>query len=167
MSTKPSLRLALLASKKRSTPAQKREQLRESLWPGSANLIWSRKTNDGFATIPRVLSLVMYLIKQLSPKGDPSVVYLELWARAFDEGIVSITDEHACAFASGYCGNRAVRTLREHVFKLAELGFVKIKPQGNRETAHILILNPLAVCVSLRASKPTRVPEEDRLLGQA
>ena len=140
--------------------AQKREALRESLWPGSAKMIWSRHTSDGFTTIPRVLPLVMHLIKQLSPKGNPAAVYLELWARAYDEMIVAITDEDTSAYAAGYSGTRAVRTWREHVLALAELGFINVKPEGNREIGQILILNPLAVCASLRKKQTGKVPEE-------
>ena len=102
----------------------------------------------------------MHLIKRLSPKGDPSCVYFELWARAFDEGIITIGDESACAYASGYTGNRADRTWREHVFTLAELGFIKVKPRGNREIGHILLLNPLAVCAGHKADTNTDVPDE-------
>ena len=98
--------------KRRKTPDQRREELRESLWPGSSSSIWHRKTNNGFITLPRVVPLVMHLIKELCRKGDPSVVYLELWASGSDEGILTITDENSHAYAAGYAGSRALRTWR-------------------------------------------------------
>lgn len=151
---------AKVGQRKVSKADQRREELRERLWPESANLIWSRKTNDGFITIPRLLPLVMRLIDSLSRKGAPSVVYLDLWTRSFDQGIVTVVDEETFAYSSGYSGTRAVRTWREHVQKLADLGFIKIKPQGNREIAHILILNPLQVCADLYRGKPHVVTDE-------
>jgi hypothetical protein len=141
------------------TPAAKREQLRDNLWPGSDELIWKRSTNKGFTTIPRLLPLVMHLIGELSPKGNPANVYLELWSRGFDEGLVTISDESSCAYAAGYAGNRAVRTWREHIFRLKELGFIDTKKEGNREVAFVLLYNPLLVCARLKASGQ-KVPEE-------
>ena len=156
--TKPQKVLGPKAS--RRTPEKRREELREALWPNSRDLIWSRKANKGFGTIPRVLPLVMLLIKLLCDRGNPCLVYLELWARAFDEGIVTIRDEPACAYASGYTGTRATRTWREHMLKLEELGFIKTKPEGIRGIGHVLLLNPLAVCAQLYREKKQQIPEE-------
>jgi len=100
----------------------------------------------------------MHLIKHLSKKGNPSLVYFELWARAFDEHIITVIDEDASAYACGYVGTRAVRTWREHIFALCELGFIKVAAQGNREIAHILLLNPLSVCADLFQRK--KIPAE-------
>jgi hypothetical protein len=135
--------------------AKKREKLREELWPGSGDELWDRKQEKGFTTIPRLLPLVMHLIDYLTPKGNPSRVYLELWARAFDEHIITVNDEEGLAYASGYTGTRAVRTWREHIFALCELGFIKAAPQGNREIAHVMLLNPIAICVGLHQNKKT------------
>jgi hypothetical protein len=98
------------------------------------------------------------LVNELTPKGDPSGVYVELWARAFDEGLVTINDESEHTYCAGYRGTRAVRTWRERILRLAELGFIEYKPNGNREVGHILLLNPLGVCSLLY--KQGKVPEE-------
>jgi hypothetical protein len=123
--------------------------LRDSLWPHASDVVWSRQTGKGFTSIPRVLPLVMHLIGKLAEKGDPSRVYLDLWARAFDEGLVTVSDENGFAFSSGYTGPRAVRTWREHVQMLEKLGFLWTKEQGNRDIAQILLLNPYKICVKL------------------
>jgi hypothetical protein len=102
----------------------------------------------------------MHLIKRLSPKGDPSIVYFDLWTRAFDEGTIAVTDEEAFAFSSGYSGTRAVRTWREHVQRLHELRFIEIMPEGNREIAHILLVDPLRLCAELYRAKPNLVTQE-------
>src|SRR5258708_8762048 len=93
-----------------ATANERRQELRETLWPNSEGRIWDRKKNDGFITTPRLLPLVMHLIKILAVKGDPSVAYLEIWCRVFDEGLVSVNDENAFAYAAGYSGARAART---------------------------------------------------------
>jgi hypothetical protein len=51
---------------------------------GEANL------DDGWFKAPRTLPLILALIrdKKLTPKGDPTSVYLELLSRQFGDGIV-------------------------------------------------------------------------------
>lgn len=135
----------------KSGPARRRKVLRDALWPGSEGWIWHRSSNQGFTTIPRLLPLVLHLIRRLARKGDPSTVYMDLWARTYDEGIVSIDDEEECAYGSGYTGTRAVRTWREHMLNLVELGFILARRDGNREYGQVLILNPLGVSARLHA----------------
>ncbi len=114
----------------------------------------------GFATVPRLLPWILHLIKMLAGerKGDPSPVYLELWCRDFGQGIITIGDEQECAYASGYASTRALRTWREHMLKLVEMGFILTKKEGIREYGQVLLLNPLAVCAKLNDEK--KVPEE-------
>lgn len=67
-------------------------------------------------------------------------------------------------YACGYVGTRAVRTWREHIFTLRDLGFIKVAAKGNREIANILLLNPLSVCADLmkREKIPRKIPAEWR-----
>jgi hypothetical protein len=154
-----------LSSRRRSSKAdEKRRTLRDQLWPGSANWIWDindRERVVGFATIPRLLPWVLHLIKMLNnggKKGEPSSAYLELWCRDFGQGLVTISDEQECAYASGYASTRALRTWRDHMFKLVEIGFIKTLKEGNREYGQVLLLNPLAVCAKLKQDR--KAPEE-------
>ena len=142
-------------------PGDKRAQLRDRLWPGMSQAFWDRnnKANKGFQTIPKLLPLVMCLINELSSKGDPSSTYLDLWTRAYDEGIASINDEQAAAYSSGYTGARAVRTWHERIDALEELGFIKVKDAGNKKVAHVLILNPIDVVCGMRQKTPEKVPD--------
>lgn len=148
--------------RRKNSADRRRMELREQLWPGSSEWIWDLNDTErvvGFATIPRLLPLVMHLIKQLADgDGDPSPVYLELWCRDFGQGIISISDEQDCAYASGYSSTRAMRTWRGHMLKLVELGFIQTKREGNREYGQVLLLNPLAVCNRLHNEGKT--PEE-------
>ena len=133
---------------------RKRETLRDNLWPGADKWIWNPSDADtvGFATIPRLIPLILHLLKELSGgrSGDPSTVYLDLWCRDFGQGIIPVNDEQEFAFAAGYDGNRAVRTWRERMYSLVELGFILAKQEGNREFGQVLLLNPIAVAAKLR-----------------
>jgi hypothetical protein len=138
--------------KRRKPPGEKREELREELWPGSSEWIWSRQTAAGFVTVPRLLPWILVLIKHVSAgskSADPSPAYVELWMRSYDEGLITITDEEQCAFASGYSSARALRTWIEHMRALVDKGFILAKKDGNREFGQVLLLNPLAVAVGL------------------
>lgn len=143
-------------------PAQRRLDLREALWPRHGERIWDRHKRTGFCTIPRLLPLVMILIRELARKksgvGDPSFVYFDLWTRGFDEGTVSIKDDAECAYTSGYTGTRATRSWRERIELLQELGFIDTKPAHNREHAHVLLFDPINVCAELR--KKRDVPDK-------
>lgn len=139
-----------------NTIDQRQRALRDEFWPDAATWIWDRtdKANvKGYATIPRLLPLIMILIEELSEKGegDARMAYIELWSRARDSQIVSIVDEEEIAFASN-CTNqkRAVRTWKDHIKVLKRLGFILVEADGNREIGHILLLNPLAVAARLQ-----------------
>jgi hypothetical protein len=139
--------------------AQKRRALRDQLWPDADDKVWSRHTGRGFTSVPRLLPHVVHLIDELAgSRGSPGYVYLELWFRAFDEGIVSIDDELKHAYAAGYTGTRALRTWRGHMLVLQELGFIRVKAAGNREIGHVLLVNPILVCQELKDRG--RAPEE-------
>jgi hypothetical protein len=130
--------------------ADARESLRDTLWPDADGKTWHRHRNSGFTTVPRLLGLVLVLIKELSgAAGDASRVYLDLWLRSFDEGFVNVIDDDELAYSSGYKGSRATRSWRERIFQLKELGFIDVKPRGNTEVGYVLIWNPLRVCAKL------------------
>lgn len=133
------------------TASDKRRRLRDSLWPHAEKLIWNRKNEHGFTTLPRTLPLVSTLIKELSPQGDASRVYEELWFRAFDEGFVEITDEEAHAFASGYVTpGRGVRSWRERMEVLIHLGLIRVQPNGSRKYGYVLLKHPDIAVEALR-----------------
>lgn len=144
--------------RKQNGQDKKRTTLRDQLWPGSSHWIWDLRDKDkvkGFATVPRLLPWVMHLIKHLTTGGDPSSAYLELWCRDFGQSIIEISDEQECAYAAGYASTRAVRTWREHMLKLVEMGFIRVQASGNREYGQVLLLHPLAVCRRLHEAGKT------------
>ena len=92
--------------------------------------------------------------------NDPTRVYLDLWCRSWDEGIIEGIDPDAAAFSSGYKGTRATRTWSEHMNELMKLGFIKIAPHGNSAIGHVLLVNPLDVVEELRGRKGIHISEE-------
>jgi hypothetical protein len=143
------------------TAAEKRLRTRDSLWPEASKIVWSRKTDDGYCSLPRTLPLIMTLINILSPKGkgDASRVYQELWFHDFDLGFIDIGDERAHAFAAGYTTpSRGVRSWYERISVLEDLGFIMTKPQGSQRVGYVLLVHPHDVVESLRAKRD--VPED-------
>jgi len=140
---------------------RKQRELRDQLWPEAASWIWDRNDKEnvkGFATIPRLLPLIMILIKELAAKGegDARLAYLELWSRARDNHIISITDEDDIAYASNCIKQkRATRTWADHMKVLERLGFILIAPDGHHDIGHVLLLNPLAVAARLHKEQKT------------
>jgi len=134
------------------TAEQKRVNLREQIFPGCAGELWNRKQVNGFTTIPRTLNLIMTLIDQLTDrkKGhDLSRTYFELWCRAYDDYFIEVSDADAFAFAAGYVTR--VRSWEERISVLAELGFVKVAPNGNKKQGYILLVDPHRVVKQLKA----------------
>ena len=139
-----------------ATTRKRRQRIRDELWPGADNLTYHHKKEDGFFTSPRTLPMVARLAKILSDRIDPSQVYLELWARSFDPpGFVEIVDEEECANAAGFFGGggRSIRSWRERVRRLEELGFIRVGAKGSRKYAYVLILHPHKVVRSLREER--------------
>jgi hypothetical protein len=132
----------------------RRADIIDRLWPGEREHLWHRTSEDGFTTVPRTLSLIMSLIEELGNGKDASRVYFDLWCRQMDDSFVEVTDEEAFAFSCGYStAGRNVRTWRERVELLADLGFLDIQPNGSKKFGYILVKHPYAVVVQLHANR--------------
>jgi len=120
---------------------------REKLWPGVTNAqLWNRKEREGFATIPRLMPLMMSIMDDLAGKGTPvGQTYLEMWCRLRDESFLTLNMHEEMAFHAGFSGQRAVRTWRERVRRLAELGFIDVKPGPTGDLSYALFWNPYHV----------------------
>jgi len=105
-------------------------------------LLWRRKSNDGFTTVPRPLSIAMQAIDETS-KGVPAGHSLFcLWARAPDNPLVIVENPATFAAETGFGGERATDTWRKRMRRLRELGFIRTKPGPSGEFHFILLLNP-------------------------
>lgn len=120
-------------------------------------LLWRRKSNDGFTTVPRTLPIAMQAIDDTS-KGAPAGHSLFcLWARAPDNPLVTVENPATFAAEAGFTGERAVDTWRKRMRRLRELGFVRTKKGASGEFHFILLLNPNIAVEVMRANGQVQV----------
>ena len=75
-----------------------------------------------------------------------------------DDSFVEVTDEETFAYSSGYSTpGRNVRSWRERMDILQNLGFVSVKPNGSRKYGYILLFHPHNVIKKLR--EQSKIPE--------
>jgi hypothetical protein len=139
--------MALPVRGKTRTILKRQLDTRQKLWPGIENdRLWYRRDRDGFASVPRTMPLMMNIMDDLSGKGFPvGQTYLEMWCRLFDECFLTLNRPEELAFHSGFFGQRAVRTWRERVRRLANLKFIDIKSGPMGELSYALFWNPYHV----------------------
>jgi hypothetical protein len=138
----------------------RRRRLREEKWKGAASFVWDRADERGFVTIPRTLPLLASLIKHLSAKNDASRVYLDLWGRVYDQGVVEVHDEKQFAMSAGYPDNsRNVRSWQERMAELEKLGFILTEPSAARKYGFVLVLHPHAVVELMHRQDASRIPD--------
>jgi len=128
-------------------------ELRERLWPDlDVSLLWNRKKEVGFTTIPRTLSYIMNMMDDLNKNKPLSKVYFALWCRAFDEMMVNVKNEAELANEAGFSGQRAIITWRERMKALVELGFIKAKEGATGKFSYVLLVDPHRVIEELYQS---------------
>lgn len=109
-------------------------------------MLWSWKSRKGFVPVPRLMPLMMGIMDDLSGKGFPvGQTYLEMWSRLYDELFLTLNRPEEMAFHAGFTGQRALRTWKDRVKRLAELGFVDVKPGPLGELSYVIFLNPYHV----------------------
>lgn len=120
---------------------------RKKLWPEvTPRMLWDRKASDGFVTVPRVMPLMMSIMDDLSGKGFPvGQTYFEMWCRLFDELFLTLNRPEEMAFHAGFSGQRALRTWRDRVKRLADLGFIGLKEGPLGECSYAVFFNPYHV----------------------
>lgn len=141
------------ATAKRMKMAERSQQQMALHFPGfPQSLLWHRKTNDGFTTIPRTLPIVMQAIDMQS-KGQPAGhTLLCLWARSPDNPVIVIENTATFAAEAGFIGERAVDTWRKRMKKLRELFMIQTKPGPSGEFHYTLLVNPNAALEWMRST---------------
>lgn len=131
------------SAKRRLTMAERAQQLMEVHFPDvPKEWKWTRKTHDGFSTIPRTLPIAMQVIDADS-KGQPAGhVLFCLWARMPDHPVITIENPSTFAAEAGFLGERAVDTWRRRMKKLRELQFIITKPGASGEFHYVMLTNP-------------------------
>lgn len=122
-------------------------EARAKIWPDVTNLmLWDRNERDGFSTVPRAMPLIMNIMDGLSDKGFPvGQTYLELWCRLYDELFLTLNRPEEMAFYAGFTGQRAVRTWKDRVKRLADLGFIDLKSGPLGDMSYAIFFNPYHV----------------------
>jgi hypothetical protein len=120
---------------------------RKKLWPElSKDELWAMD-NDGWVALPRLMPLMMSIMDDLSGKGFPvGRTYLELWTRVrIEENFVALNRPEEMAFHAGFEGQRALRTWKDRMQRLAELGFIGVKGGPLGDLSYAVIYNPYYV----------------------
>lgn len=118
-----------------------------------STLLWRRKSNDGFTTVPRTLPIAMQAIDETS-KGAPAGHSLFcLWSRAPDNPLIMVEAPATFAAETGFTGERAVDTWRRRMKTLRDLEFIRNKPGPSGEFHFILLLNPNIAVERMRERK--------------
>lgn len=120
----------------------KKTALREKLWPGCEPELWQHKVHKGFVSVPRIATLVCSLFRRLKLKTYPGDVYHVLWSHVFEQGVVNIASEEDFAYEAGFDAPRHIRSWRERIKVLEDLGFIKTAPRGNQQYGYVLLINP-------------------------
>ncbi len=131
------------AAAKRLNMAERAQMQMDLHFPGCPpQMLWTRKTNDGYSTIPRTLPIVMQAIDMQS-KGTPAGHTLFcLWARSPDHPFITIENATTFAAEAGFIGERAVDTWRKRMKYLRDLGMIATKAGPTGDFHYVLLLNP-------------------------
>jgi hypothetical protein len=129
-----------------STRSILRRQLdaRRKLWPElKEEMLWDMG-KYGWVALPRLMPLMLSIMDDLSGKGFPvSRTYLELWSRMrIEESFLSLNRPEEMAFHAGFEGQRALRTWKDRIQRLAKLGFIGVKPGPLGDLSYAVIYNP-------------------------
>lgn len=115
---------------------------RELLWPGAEPWVWHRKSNKGFATIPKTMPLILQIMDDLSNGKPVSSTYLGLWCATWDNSMVNVSKPQEMAHAAGFTGQRAVYTWAGRIKALQALNFINVKAGRSGPISHVIIWNP-------------------------
>ena len=135
-----------MAGRKQNDILKKQLEIRAKLWPEiDPKMLWSMD-RDGWVAVPRLMPLMMSIMDDLSGKGYPvSRTYLEMWARLRDEQFLTLNRPEEMAFHAGFEGQRALRTWKDRIHRLAKLGFIGLKPGPLGDLSYAVFFNPYHV----------------------
>jgi hypothetical protein len=133
-------------------PKARRERQRDTFYPGAADYIYPQLREEGWGRIPRNLPLILAIIdavKAQNPKQkglDVTRTYLDLFANNLGEGVVEVKNEQDFAFRAGFTSNdRGMRSWKERLAVLEELGFIKMHHAASKRIDFILMVHPRKV----------------------
>jgi hypothetical protein len=143
------------ASAKKKSMTERALARRIEYWPAITDAdLWHRKRNDGYATVPRTLPILMNIIDYLTNGKPAGPTYFALWCRNPDESVVTIESQEVLAEEAGFTGERKVTTWRARMKALVDLGFIDPRRGPSGDFHHVLIPNPHLVVRGLRKRYP-------------
>lgn len=120
--------------------------VRAKLWPNVSDAMLWDMDNEGWVALPRLMPLMMSIMDDLSGKGFPvSRTYLEMWARLREEQFLTLNRPEEMAFHAGFEGQRALRTWKDRVQRLADLGFIGLVEGPLGDLSYAVFYNPYHV----------------------
>ncbi|MCY4289478.1 MAG: hypothetical protein OXC63_12910 [Aestuariivita sp.] len=135
-----------MTNRKHREILKKQLEIRAKLWPElNPKMLWAMDS-DGWVAVPRLMPLIMSVMDDLSGKGFPvSRTYFEMWARLRHEQFLTLNRPEEMAFHAGFEGQRALRTWKDRVQRLANLGFIGVKPGPLGDLSYAVFFNPYHV----------------------
>ena len=122
---------------------QRQLMARAKLWPEVTDEMLWQMENEGWVAVPRLMPLMMSIMDDLSGKGFPvSRTYFEMLARLMDERFLTLNRPEEMAFHAGFEGQRALRTWKDRVQRLANLGFIGLKSGPLGDLSYAVFYNP-------------------------
>lgn len=119
---------------------------RAKLWPElEERMLWGMD-NEGWVALPRLMPIIMSIMDDISGKGFPvSRTYLEMWARLREEQFLTLNRPEEMAFHAGFEGQRALRTWKDRVQRLADMGFIGLQVGPIGDLSFAVFYNPYYV----------------------
>ena len=121
-------------------------EARAKLWPKlEEQMLWNMD-NEGWIAVPRLMPLIMSIMDDMSGKGHPvSRTYFEMWSRLREEQFLTLNRPEEMAFYAGFEGQRALRTWKDRVHRLADMGFIELQVGPVGDLSFAVFYNPYHV----------------------
>lgn len=143
---------------KPSPRQEKRLTRRNEIWPDADGETWKHEQEIGWVPVlPRVLPQVAALANHLAPKGkgDPGLVYLDLWSRTDEDSFVRVLRADDMAAGVGFTGQRMERSWNERMQALEDLGLIRLhRNESTDEIVAVLMVNPVKAVERLLQTRP-------------
>ena len=132
-----------MAGRRQRDIAKRQIEARSKLWPElDESMLWGMD-NEGWVAVPRLMPLMMSIMDDLSGKGFPvGQTYFEMWCRLREEQFLTLNRPEEMAFHAGFEGQRALRTWKDRVQRLADLGFIGLKSGPLGDLSYAVFYNP-------------------------
>lgn len=135
-----------MAGRRQRDIVKRQIETRSKLWPELETPMLWHMDNEGWSAVPRLMPLMMSIMDDLSGKGYPvGQTYLEMWCRLREEQFLTLNRPEEMAFHAGFEGQRALRTWKDRVQRLANLGFIGLKSGPLGELSYAVFYNPYHV----------------------